>query len=200
MKTRSRFLKSSLPSQITMWRNTLARYRSGSSASVTRSQGLTPPLPPLPVMPAPWPTLSELLLKNSPEESPQPTDSGFFATLVGGDPRVLYLEHLNAPGLLDKKTVTLVTELVGTRKRVHQLTPEEKDLLNKATLELVQYRPKKDKKPFLSPSERSQTLSLLDQESDGDDTIWDEEGTMRLAPKKGSVDIPDVSPYWWKKQ
>lgn len=160
-------------------------------------QPLPPGLSPIPSLP-PLPTISDFLPKSSPgsstepEGEPSPQSNGLFTALIR-DPVVLYQEYLSHPDLIDEDVGLLLTQLVTRQKRLEDLTPEEMQKLDRATVDFAQGPPKP--KPSLPRATSTPRTSTVHEEPDVE---W-HEGGMRLPEPVAPIDIPTVPTRWWDK-
>lgn len=206
MANQSPSRKSSLPSQITSWRNTLGLSKRGLNGFVSVSPAPLPPgLSPLPKLPD-LPPLLKFPLKSSPEDSlqtadvPGPSNGGLFAALIG-DPLVLYQHYLEHPEQFEEETIRLLMELVTRRKSVETLSQAEKKLLDQATVSFAQHSPSSSDSHSARHNVPSLPQSSTDPEQpDPEEIVW-EGDAMKLSPSTmfEPIDIPEISTKWWDK-
>ncbi len=85
----------------------------------------------------PFPTLLELAKEELSSVKSPPSSKGLFEELLGS-PEVLHQSATERPELYNEATRKLLIELVERRKKLPELSPEEKKLLNEATVEFAQ--------------------------------------------------------------
>jgi|SRR5688572_29259070 len=125
-----------------------------------RSSGKSPPKPqatPLitlmglhPLLPLRFPTLSELAQAPS-VSPPSSSDSGLFSTLVG-HPEHMLDDLLRDPEKYEEGVAELLQSLVAGSKSLQRLSMEERDLLDRATLDLNRSSYKKPSPPLADSS------------------------------------------------
>jgi len=150
------------------------------------------PLPPLPVLK--FPTMEELIAQEV-SGPPVAADNGLFSQLVG-DPLVLYREYLDDPDRFDESLGLLLQELVTNRKKLEELTGQEVEQLNKATVELAQYEPKPKKQP--APQPRASASSEDSYEGEEEEVPWKGVGPS-LPEMPMTAELPTAPSFWWKK-
>lgn len=193
-------MPSSLPSLLNTWKLTLGLSKRGQNGF----EGTSPPklpegLSPLPSLPT-LPKLLEFPLSLSalePTEQSPPTSTGLFLSLLR-DPAVLYRDYLDHPEKYDEQTAQLLMELISRTKTLETLTPEDMELLNKATMNFAQPTrplPKKQSNERYSASVQQTSSESKEEE---DEVEW-HGPNMRLPPMEIPVDIPTVPTKWWDK-
>jgi len=150
------------------------------------------PFPATPSFPR-FPTVQELADQHQAEQDrPRPRAQSTFEALLG-DPRILHVAWLENPDAFDPRLGPLLQELLTTKK-IQDLDPQSLGLLDAATVEFAQYRPRKA--PVVPAAPKAQ------EQDDGDDSLaWRERGAGR------PYDSPDVhvnentlSTRWWERK
>ena len=149
----------------------------------------SPPEPPqLSSIPRPK-TLEELASLARLADEPTPKPRGLFWDLFAGNISALAEGVLAHPETYDADLVTLARDLVEGRSKLEELTAEQRDLLNRGTLDFAQYRPARETPKAPPPPVRKMKPS-------------DELRVMEPPPlATPGVDVPEtaggVRPYWW---
>lgn len=168
-----------------------------ASTALPKLTGLEAPAPPT------FPTLFQLAAEAQTTPLPAPS-VGLFEALIG-DPTVLYQELLEDPARFDPEVADLLQLLVAGQKKLDELEPNERLLLDAAVVDFAS--PKSQPEPQkLPPEPKADQLPaalehvLNEQEALDDDSVeleWHEGG--KLIPL---VDVPDEPPptHWWKNQ
>ena len=85
-------------------------------------------------------TFSEIVAEDAtPKESPSRRKTGLFEAYLG-DPRALYYELIEDPSRFEDGVMDLVQQLLAGSKRLESLSPEETNLLDRATLSWAEPR------------------------------------------------------------
>ncbi len=71
---------------------------------------------------------------------------GLFAELLGGDALVLHQDAEESPEKYDDGAISLLRRLVQGSQRKEELTPAERELLDRATLDFASYTKPAEKK------------------------------------------------------
>lgn len=148
-----------------------------------------PSLEPLPTLPVTkFPSFEDLVSQEI-QRSNEQQDDGLFAQLVG-DPAILYREYLDSPENFDEETVKLLTELMSRQKTLEELSKQEKELLNQATIQFAQGSPK----PSSSPKPSVKQSPIQDEEEE------EVPYPKSLPTLNAPIDVPESIPKteWWK--
>lgn len=116
---------------------------------------------------------------------------GLFEALIS-DERVLYHGLLEDPERYEEGTSELLQQLVSGQKSKEELSDEELELLDRATLEFASAaRPKSHSNRRPAPTPRQEKLSPPEEA----ELIYQEHG-----PSIKEMDIPNSPPTrWWEK-
>lgn len=103
---------------------------------------------------------------------------GFFFELIGGNPYVLYQDHLAHPDRYEDVVVKILEELVSRSRKVSDLSAEELELLHQATALFASEVTRPVPRTVPKRPAPKQT-----QEEEPEETSDDDLGALR--------------PYWW---
>src|SRR5262245_5310253 len=148
-----------------------------------------------PLLPPRFPTLFELAETPlaSPASSPR---QGLFASLLG-DPAVLFDDLLKNPGKYEPGVEALLLQLIGGRRRLQDLSIEEQELLDRATLDWN--HKSSSAAPKTSPEKSSETE---EQRSSSEDSVLSKTAS-ETEPREEEIPsdlIPDeeMIPHWFR--
>jgi len=135
------------------------------------------------LMPPTFPTFSELArISAEPERRPE---TGLFDALLG-NPEILFVDYLEHPESYDDQTAELLQLLVGGARKLHELSPDDQQLLNRATVEFAQtVHPK----PGSLTSPVPPTVPTPEPDDD----------EPELEYRDGHVGAPDTKNFWWAR-
>ena len=142
-------------------------------------------LPSLKPQPFPkFPTFSELAGASVNEPVAKPKETGLFEGLMGGDPRALFQDLVSCPHKYQPGTDTLLQQMLSGQKTPDNLTPDERLLLDHATLEYTQpSRIPVEEEPIIPMPKKDDPANYLPELADDAD---DE------PPTRGPMNA-----YWW---
>jgi hypothetical protein len=141
-------------------------------------QGPQPPDPPLPPK---FPEIYELL--DEPMAPPR-RQKGLFEELLHNRADILLSDAQAHEGKYSDDVVSLLTDLYTKKKKVEDLQPEERQLLDEATLFFAQYDDP-DKKPKKASVKKAEEAA----DDEGDEDLSED-------PPEGAEDLPN---HWWKR-
>jgi len=152
------------------------------------------PFPATPSFPR-FPTVQELADQHQAEQDrPRPRSPGAFEALLG-DPRILHAAWLENPDAFDPRLGPVLQRLL-TDQKIQDLDPQSLGLLDAATIEFAQYRPKKVPPPPTPARAQSD-----DQDDEEGPMEWRERGSGRGGDRV--VEISDVTAMptrWWERR
>jgi len=170
-----------------------------ASIQLPRLTPFQPPPPPT------FPDLFQLAEEAAQQTTPSPVrNEGLFAALIG-DPMVLYQELLEDPERFDPEAAELLQLFAAGQKKLDELTPGERTLLDLAVIDFASPRTPPPK-PELPPEPKKAKLPdalehiLTEQDAMDNPSVdieWHEGG--RLIP---ILDVPDEAPptHWWRNR
>lgn len=136
---------------------------------------------------------------------PSRQSSGLFSALVR-DPVVLYQAYLDAPDLIGEDVGLLLTQLITQQKKLEDLTKEELEKLDAATVSFAQHSPRS--KSSLDDSKKAPSTPPASTDPEEPEIEW-HDGAMRLSPPSSPmqtlmkpeppIDVPTVPTMWWDK-
>ena len=88
-----------------------------------------------------FPTFSELVTESVPEKPKRAR--GLFAELLGSSAETLFGDLLDHPDKYEDGVAELVQQLISGAKKLEELSEQERDLLNRATLDFAHNPPRK---------------------------------------------------------
>lgn len=170
--------------------------KSAGRTSPTRSPGsaLISLMQLHPLVPPRFPTLSELT--SPPPASPAPSSvSGLFASLIG-DPTVIFDDLLRNPEKYEPRVQGLLLDLMSGRRRLAELPTEEREILDRATLDWN--RKTSSSPPSPSPTTSSESEKL--KSSSEDSVRRTKEAEVEPEREVPSDLIPDeeMIPFWFR--
>ncbi len=151
-------------------------------------QAVRPPEAPLP------PSMSPSVIE--PVEPSRPgRNRGLFESLIA-DPRVLFHGLLETPESYESGVSELLQNLVSGRRNREELTQQERELLDRATVEFATAkRPQQDGGATAPSSQAAKTKRPLTPPEEVE-LIYQDRGPHIPV----TADIPDSPPsFWWKK-
>jgi len=123
-----------------------------------------------------------------------------FSQLVR-DPRILYREYLEEPERFNEETGDLLHRLVAGQQKLEDVSSAERDLLNRATVELAQHSSKPSSPPP-SPDTHSVPFESSDEEFGETEMPWETSGleeVPELPQMEAPEDLPNAPTFWWRK-
>lgn len=128
---------------------------------------------------------------------PEPKQELFSALI--GDARVLFQELLDDPSRFEEGVAELLQQLINSRRTFEEMTPEERDLLNRAAIDFATNKsaaPKKVETPSEGGGMPAAARAAMSSEDEEPELEWGESG--RHVPL--SAELPDSPPtFWWQK-
>ena len=131
-----------------------------------------------PVLPAPFPTLDELMTPPIASVSDSSSTPGLFSNLVG-DPAILLNDLLRDPKKYEPGVEILVQELLSGQKSLKTLDIDDQQMLDRATLDLSR---SSSPEPVLPSSKPVASPSNPPMEMD-----------------TGEIDLTGLDPYWFER-
>jgi hypothetical protein len=153
-----------------------------------------------PLVPPRFPTLSELAAPPiaSPASSPR---RGLFVSLVG-DPTVMFDDLLRSPEKYEEGVSDLLLGMVTGRRSLKDLSPEEMEVLDRATVDLN--RKTSSSKPDSSPEK---SLATAPQQTSSEDSELQKEAAEAKEAKAEEraeampadlVPDEEMIPFWFR--
>ena len=165
------------------------------------SSGYEPPQPPK------FPKFFDLVQSEIKEQDAPKNENErrLFSALIG-DARILYQELLEDPGRFDEKASALIQNLSCGAQQLSNLTPEELDLLDNATLDFARPRrlqPSSKTTAVTSPRRSTAVKHLTKQEALSDPSVplvhQDGGAPTLLSEETSSLPAERPATFWWKK-
>lgn len=131
-----------------------------------------------PVLPAPFPTLDELMTPATESVSASSSTPGLFSNLVG-DPAILLNDLVRDPKKYDPGVEILLQELLSGQKSLKTLDRDDMEMLDRATLDLSRSSSSEPVKPL-----QKATAAPMEPPAEMD---------------TGEIDLSGLDPYWFER-
>jgi len=150
-----------------------------------------PALPDVALKPLPKLPLADLFtLMSPPENTVVEKPKGFFFDLLRGDYMPLYLDSLENKDRYDAETVELLRRLAGGGLDKRKLTPDQVELLNKATALFASERAR--------PVPRPVPIKQVSKPSAEKLEVFKKPEEESVAGEDPFAGTGDEIPYWWR--
>lgn len=150
------------------------------STTLTSLPRLQEPAPPR------FPTFSDLVGASVSDQPAVRPETGLFEGMLNNDPLPLFQDLVDCPHKYQPGTDVLLQQIISGQKTMETLTPDERLLLDYATLEYTQ--------PSRAPVE--EPLLAAEREEDPADYLPE----LRDKTEDEPPDSPEMDKFWWRHQ